>query len=727
MTDTLELRGRSFALGDGRLAVPEPAVKAWLSEHAGAAIPVPAGVTVAADHLEPATWSNLREPLVLKAFGPRIIHKSELGAVQLGLTAAGVPAAIGQLSEQLAGRGTKAQGYLIEEQHPGGLELIVGVVRHPGVGPVALLGFGGTLAEILDTSVLRLCPISDSDAEQMIDQLPGTALLAGVPGAAPVDRKALVGLLMSVAGKPGEAGTFSVVEALGDALLEFECNPVVVTPEGVCALDARLILEERVAVPTVPLAPATDFTRLFAPRAIAVAGASTTKVTFGNRFLAAYRAAGWTDGLYALHPHADQIDRVPAVAAVSAIPGGVDYLLAAVPAAACADLVRLAAGAASFVHIVSGGFGETDAAGQARQLDLRAAAREAGLRVLGPNCMGVYSPRGRQTFQLGSAGAPGSVSVLSQSGGLTGDILQAGRRAGLEFAQLASIGNAVDVTAAELLDWLVDDPQTQVIGLYLEGLADGDRLAAALRRARGCKPVVLLVGGMSAQGARAVASHTGAMTSDSRIWQAIAESTGAVLAPTLEDLIGCLVHLQRWSTAKTAAAAPDPRVLVVGPGGGASVLSADAVDRAGLRLGSVSGAAQDELRGLGYGAGTSVANPLEIPLGPATPPDSFARVLDPLLARESFTDILLHVNVASYYGYGPPDLRPLADLVLRTAQIPVGSARVALVLRNAEVASGNDADLVAEACRAARLPTFTSLDVATRAIAAAQSFAGAAA
>jgi acyl-CoA synthetase (NDP forming) len=335
--------------------------------------------------------------------------------------------------------------------------------------------------------------------------------------------------------------------------------------------------------------------------------------------------------------------------------------------------------------------------------------------------MGVYSPRGRQTFQLGAAGEPGSVSVLSQSGGLTGDVLQAGRRAGLRFAQLASIGNAVDVTAAELLDWLVDDPNTEIIGLYLEGLADGRRLAAALKRAEGVKPVVLLVGGSSAQGARAVASHTGSMTSDARIWQAITESTGAIRVATLEDLIGTLTHLQRWATTESS---DSPEVLVVGPGGGASVLSADACDRVGLQLARVTDETQHELRGLGYGAGTSVANPLEIPLGPATGADTFARILEPLLAREWFADVLLHINVAAYYGYGPPDLRPLADLIKHTGRIDTagkqGSGRLALVLRNFEVARGDDADLVAEACREAQLPTFATLDAAARAMAAVQ-------
>ena len=162
--------------------------------------------------------------------------------------------------------------------------------------------------------------------------------------------------------------------------------------------------------------------------------------------------------------------------------------------------------------------------------------------------MGIYSPRGRQSFQAGAPGVAGGVSVLSQSGGLTGDILQAGHRAGLGFAQLASIGNAVDVSAAELLDWLVDDSDTEIIGLYLEGLAGGEQLVRALRRADGRKPVVLLVGGTSAQGARAVASHTGAMATDSRhLGRDRARGRGDAGVRSLEDLIGCLAHLQRWA------------------------------------------------------------------------------------------------------------------------------------------------------------------------------------
>jgi hypothetical protein len=215
------LHDASFALNDGSggRAVTEPAVKRWLRLLNGAAIPTPEGVLLppndAGLSLAHAAWSGLREPLVLKAFGPGIVHKSELGAVRIGLRADQVADAISEMGHQLAMHRHARRGFYIEEQYQAGVELIVGAIRHPSVGPVVMLGMGGTFAEILDSSVVRLCPISRDDAEQMLEALPGAALLRGVRGKPPVDREALIELLLAIAGA-GTPQCPSVVEALGD-------------------------------------------------------------------------------------------------------------------------------------------------------------------------------------------------------------------------------------------------------------------------------------------------------------------------------------------------------------------------------------------------------------------------------------------------------------------------------------------------------------------------------
>jgi acyl-CoA synthetase (NDP forming) len=274
-----------------------------------------------------------------------------------------------------------------------------------------------------------------------------------------------------------------------------------------------------------PRSAVTDFTRLFAPRAVAVAGASSRGGGFGNRALAAYRAFGWDEHLFALHPTATAVDGVPAVANLAELGEPVDYLLVAVAAEQCAPLVLATSGRVPFVHVISGGFEEVGPTGRARGRELLDAARAVGTRLNGPNCIGVYCPAGRQTFQLHAPRDAGSVSVVSQSGGLAGDIVIGGAARGLQFSKVLSAGNAIDVAPAEVADWLLHDPDTAVIGLYLEGSSGAAGLVDVLRQARGVKPVVLLVGGQSDQGAAAVVSHTGSLTPAPRLWDALETST----------------------------------------------------------------------------------------------------------------------------------------------------------------------------------------------------------
>ncbi|WP_084022551.1 acetate--CoA ligase family protein [Amycolatopsis thermoflava] len=701
------IAGEGFPLtpGDARIAVPEHVVKQLLTEHG---VAVPRGRVLTG----PADARGLDGPLVLKAWGPGLLHKSDVGAVRLGISTAGLPGALDDMAVHLARQGIEPRGYLAEEQHPGGTELIIGVVRDQTFGPVVLLGLGGIATELLDLTALRPCPLTRADAEDLVATFPGAPLLTGARGKPPVDRAALVDLLVAIAGAGG------LVERIGPDLAEFECNPVVVTPEGATALDARLILDPGAA--PVEQAHDTDFTALFAPRRIAVAGASTGKSGFGNRFLAAYRQAGWTDGLYALHPAAAEVDGVPAVATIADVPGGADYLLVALPAARAVEVVAQAAGKVPFVQVISGGFGEMNAAGAALETDLAAAVAGTKTRLLGPNCLGVFSPAGRQTFTPNAPTRPGRVSVVSQSGGLSGDIVTVGDRRGLRFAKVASIGNAIDVTHGDLLSWLVDDPETDVLGVYLEGTRDGAGLLRALRRADGRKPVVLLRGGSSAQGARAVSSHTGSLAGEEKVWRAVADATGVSLVSTLEDLLGSLAYLQGHPEPPAPGSSG---VLVIGLGGGASVLATDACDRAGLELTPLRPGLRARLRELGHGAGTSVANPLEVPVGPVSPAGLLGDALEPVFGEDGqpYRDVLVHVNVAAYYNYGKAGLRPLID-AMRDLLERGYPARTAVVTRNSEVAAPEDAALLARFAAERGVPLFRSFDEAATAIAAAQRF-----
>jgi acyl-CoA synthetase (NDP forming) len=696
---------------DNRRLVPEPEVKDALRR---LRVTVPDGVT----HSDPgqlaAAAQELVCPLVLKAFGAGLLHKTEVGAVRLGLQHDELGAAARQMTARLEAAGLRPAGFLVEEQcRREGIELIVGLVERPPYGHLALLGLGGTLTEVIDRGVTRLAPLSAGEVEEMLQAFPAARLFGGVRGGPALDRTALAGLLAAVAGEQGLLARF------GSQLSELECNPVLLSPSGAVALDARLLLHEH-PPPPPPEAAGTDFGPLFRPRSVAVAGASASKQGFGNRSLAAYRAAGWTEGLYAIHPTATVIDGVPAVPSLGKIPGGVDYLLVTVAAAQTPVLIEASAGQARFAQVLSGGFGETGEDGRSLEDELLRAARAAGVRLLGPNCLGSYCPDGRQVFTLGASLEAGPVSVVSQSGGLAGDITTVGVKRGIRFAKVVSAGNAIDVTPGELLDWLVDDPDTRVLGLYLEGPRDGGRIVRALRRARGRKPVVVLAGGTSSQGAQAVASHTGSMAGDERLWDAICAATGAMRVATVEDLVGALLYLQHYAGVATPA---DAGVLVIGVGGGASVLATDACDRAGLRLLPVPPDVQQGLRSTGFGAGTSLANPMEVPIGPAAPPELVTRALDPVVAAQPYSDVLVHVNVQSYYSYGSGALDSLLALVAQLASWRPEHLRLALAARNLDAAAGDGIDQLRAAAARHGLPLYPTLDATAAAIAAARRFA----
>ncbi|TDB95553.1 CoA-binding protein [Nonomuraea longispora] len=660
----------------------EHEVKALLRE---AGVPVPRGVVVCDGDFGAA--GELAEPLVLKAFGPGLVHKSEAGAVVLGLRHGELAAA----AEAMAAR-LEVAGFLVEEQAEAGVELIVGLVRDPGFGPVVLAGLGGVWAEALADTALRLCPLTEQDARGMLASLRGTALLRGWRGGPPVDVDAVVELLMTVA---GTGGLWERLE-----LGEFELNPVIAGPSGVVAADARLL---PAAAPARARArPPADFLPLFEPRAVAVVGASTTRPGFGNLFLGFYRDAGVP--LVAVHPEADEVSGVPAVRSPAL--AKVDYALVAVPAERCADVVRQAHGI-PFVQVMSGGFGEDGR--HELERDLVEAARAAGTRLLGPNCMGVYCPRGRQTFVGGGLGPAGSVALISQSGGLAGEVIKVGERRGLAFSRVATVGNAADVTPAELLRWLSGDPETRAVGLYLEDPRGGRELYEALRATD--LPVVLLVGGRSGQGQRAAASHTGGMVSDRRIWEAAAEQAGAALVSGQDDLIGVLAYFQ----AHGSRPASGDGVLVVGPSGGASVLAADAFDAAGVRLDPLPDDAYDELRTLGV---VATGNPLEVPVGPLGRAGLVADVIGAITRRRPYRDVVAHVNVQAFFTYGnaAEPLHAYARAVAG-AQDALPGTRITLVTRNGDCAPGGVEDEVRRISAAAGIPVYRSMEAAAAAVA----------
>jgi acyl-CoA synthetase (NDP forming) len=460
------------------------------------------------------------------------------------------------------------------------------------------------------------------------------------------------------------------------------------------------------------------FKPLFEPRTIAVVGASTKSLSLPNVFIRRLREHGYPGAIYPIHPSAAEIEGIAAYRSLAEAPAPVDYAYIAIPAAQVPSLLTGARGRVRFAQVISSGFGEADD-GQELQRELVAAAHAGGMRLLGPNCMGIYSPRGRVSFaEVGTLEA-GRVGVLSQSGGLGTDIIRRGLNRGLKYSGLVTVGNCADLGVADLLEFYCADPQTKVIGIYVETAADGRRLFEILRGARAAKPVVILKGGRTAQGRAAAISHTGALAGDDRAWIALARQTGCVMAETLDEFIDTLLALQ--------ALAPRPRhptrrVVLFGNGGGASVLATDHFARLGLEVEAFEQETIAALAALKLPPGTSIGNPVDTPVGTLQQEDGRVaeRILEAIYASGRPDALVMHLNLSAFAGRARDEvLDNLVQAALRVQAHYPGQAHFALVLRSDGEPALEERKRVFRARAAAlEIPVYDEMIDAGRALAA---------
>ncbi|GGD31648.1 hypothetical protein GCM10010915_09970 [Microbacterium faecale] len=385
---------------------------------------------------------------------------------------------------------------------------------------------------------------------------------------------------------------------------------------------------------------------LVAPRVIAVAGASTSGNAQGNTFLRQLEEAGFDGTVVVIHPSATSVDGYAAVPSLADVPETVDYAYVAVPSRSVPALIASGAGRVRFAQVISSGFGEGDGVGVDLANELLRVARETGTRIVGPNSLGTHSPRGGMSFVGGASAPDGTISVASQSGGLSVDMIRRGRSLGLDFRSVVSVGNALDVDPIELAEYYLADPGTTAIGLYLEYLPDGRRFVDLLRRSAGTKPIVVLKGGLTAQGNRAAASHTGAAATDERLWRGLARQFGITLVETMDEYLHSLLAFQDLARAPRANARD---VVLLGNGGGVSVLAADQFARADLAVPPVSDELLRAAETIPFPPGASVLNPIDLPAGVFASEggalcESLLRLV---LERDAPGGIVVHLNLGA--------------------------------------------------------------------------------
>jgi len=348
--------------------------------------------------------------------------------------------------------------------------------------------------------------------------------------------------------------------------------------------------------------------RAFNPRTVAVVG---DKRAMGYLWLNALKA--FTGKVYSVQINQDEIPGIEALGVPNSmslldIPDEVDYVVCAVGRAVSprvvADCIRKGATA---VTLFTSGFAETEEEEGVRlQQELGDMAREAGLLLVGPNCMGIYNPRlGLRQSSEQPWGEAGNVGFISQSGTHCINFSHLGYVHGIRCSKAVSYGNAEVLDVADYLDYMTDDAQTEVIGMYVEGPRDGRRFFDALRRATRLKPVVVWKGGQTEAGARAIYSHTAALATEEALWNAAMRQAGAVTADSLEemvDVVKALLYIKPGT---------GRRVGLVAMTGGQSVVIADAFGRTDLEVPLLTPASYEKLASFFNIIGGSYRNPLD--------------------------------------------------------------------------------------------------------------------
>jgi acyl-CoA synthetase (NDP forming)/GNAT superfamily N-acetyltransferase len=362
------------------------------------------------------------------------------------------------------------------------------------------------------------------------------------------------------------------------------------------------------------LATRASLLSLMKPRSVAIVGASEKAHTVGTAVLKNVVEAGFTGPVYPVNsrfasqegPHF--LQGVTSFSRLSDLPGPVDLVVVAVPAAAVLGLVdECAAVGARTMVVVSAGFADAGPEGVLLQKNLQEKARRAGIRLVGPNCLGLISrtPNGMLAASFApTLPVPGRVGILSQSGGLGIALLEHTREAGIGLSSLVSVGNKADVSGNDLLSWWDEDPQTDIAVLYLESFGNPRKFARLARHLAARKPVVAIKSGMSVIGARAAQSHTAAAATPAKTVAALFKQAGVINVQHVGELVDVLTLLS------TQPLPSGPRLAIIGNAGGPGILAADAAAEYGLEVPVLSDATQSLLRSQ-LPAGAATANPVD--------------------------------------------------------------------------------------------------------------------
>jgi acetyl coenzyme A synthetase (ADP forming)-like protein len=593
-------------------------------------IPVPR-YAIAGSSSEAADMADrIGYPVVLKVISPQIVHKSDSGGVIANISsAAKTREAYDAIKKSVAQFNTSAviEGIMVEQQLPPGLELIIGGKTDPAFGKVLTIGIGGTLVELLRDTATRVLPIDRDEIEVMVHDLQAYPLIAGFRREPARDKQALIGIIESIAR----------LFAMRPDLVEFDINPVILYEQGACAVDARFYVSDHLP-PEISPPVKQAVSGLFRPKSIAVVGASPEPNKVGYAIVR--NLLSFPGSLYPVNPRHAMIIGRKTYPTLGSIPEPVDMAVVAVPARTVPQIIEEAGKKGiPLVIIISSGFRESGAEGKILEEQVLAIASRYGIRIMGPNCLGLMLPlQGINTTFDPVSPKPGKIAFISQSGAIISTIVDWSLPEEIGFSAVISVGNQADLTFEDFIQYAGADPNTKAIILYIEQIHDGKRFMEMVRTITPKKPIVAIKSGSSKIGKKAASSHTGSLTGSNEVYLAAFRQSGVIPVQSIREAFQAAELLSSEGYPKGM------RAVVITNAGGFAVLSSDYAERFGIDLIRFSPALIAELDAV-LPADWSRANPVDM-VGDSSA-DRFARTFDIMIKNQDLWDIAFVVAVPS--------------------------------------------------------------------------------
>lgn len=559
--------------------ITEETAKGILSDYQ---ISVPGFALVKDEESAVAEAKKLGFPLVAKIVSPQILHKTDVGGVKIDLRdEESVRSAFNDMYNRLS-KDYDVKGVLLEKMVPKGVEMIVGLQNDPQFGPVMMVGLGGIFTELFKDVSFRVLPISKDDALEMIEELQGKMLLKGYRGSEPIDLNILSDALLNI-GKLGYD--------IAPYYESIDFNPVIVYPNSYFVADAKILLSEQPKYNVISddQPNSTHMDQFFNAKSIALIGASPEVGKIGNSVLETLVKHDYKGKVYPVNAKGyPEIMGIPAYKSLDDINEPIDVVVVTVDLKFVPDLLKIC-GQKSIhnVVIISGGGKELGGERAAIEQQVKDLSSQLKIRIIGPNCIGMFNGENRldcafQGHDRMLRPKNGNVAFLSQSGTIGIAFMEHSFPFGM--SKMVSYGNRSDVDEADMIWYLAEDPQTKVIGLYVEGLGDGRKFVNTAKRVIGDKkkPIVVFKNGRTTRGAKQAASHTGSLGGTFSVVKGAFTQNGIISVDSYDELTASLKALS-WQPIPSGN-----RVAMVTNGAGPIIAAIDQFERLGLQVATLS-------------------------------------------------------------------------------------------------------------------------------------------